>query len=57
MVFTQTVIMHIQKDRRHIVALRNIFLTATKYVVLMENQSSHNFCSDIATIAREASFP
>lgn len=57
MVFTQTVIMHIQKDHRHIAALRNIFRTATKYVVLMENWSSHNFYSDIATVAKEPTFP
>ena len=57
LVFTQTVVMHIQKDQRHLNALRNIFHASSKYVLLMENWSSHNFFADIKKVSQEASFP
>jgi trans-aconitate methyltransferase len=57
LVFTQTVVMHIQRDKRHLAGLRNIFQASRKYVVLMENWTSHNFVSDIRQISREESFP
>jgi SAM-dependent methyltransferase len=44
--YTSTVIMHIVGERR-LVALRNVFETATRHVVLMENWGSHPFMEDI----------
>ncbi len=57
LVFTQAVIMHIQKDGRHLGALRNIFHASKKYVLLMESWSKHNFYEDIVKISREPNFP
>jgi SAM-dependent methyltransferase len=57
LVFTQTVIMHIQKDRRHLTALRNIFQTSKRHILLMENWRSHNFFADIKRVAAEPGFP
>jgi hypothetical protein len=57
LVFTQTVVMHIQKDQRHLAALRNIFRASSRYILLMENWRSHNFFADITRISREADFP
>ncbi len=44
--FAHVVIMHILGER-HLVALQNLFWAATKYVVLLENWSSHPFMDDI----------
>ena len=49
--YTQAVIMHIQKDNRHIDALRNLINSSTKYIVLMENWTRHNFYLDIKNIS------
>lgn len=57
LVFTQAVIMHIQKDGRHLNALRNIFHASKKYVLLMENYGRHNFYDDIRKISKEPNFP
>ena len=51
LVYTQAVVMHIHKDNRHIDALRNLINSSTKYVVLMENWTRHNFYSDIEKIS------
>jgi len=56
LVYTQAVLMHIQKGNRHLDALRNIFYGSSKYIVLMENWSRHNFYSDIKKISNESSF-
>lgn len=53
LVFTQAVVMHIQKDNRHINALFNLINSSTQYVVLMENWSRHKFYSDIKKISLE----
>jgi ubiquinone/menaquinone biosynthesis C-methylase UbiE len=57
LVFTQTVVMHIQKDQRHLAALRNMFRVSRKYIVLMENWLSHNFFADLTKLSREPGFP
>ena len=57
LVYTQTVIMHIQKKKRHMDALRNMFHSSNKYIVLMENWSRHNFYEDIKKISKEEHFP
>jgi hypothetical protein len=57
LVYTQAVIMHIQKDDNHLHALKNIFKASKKYVVLMENWSRHNFYEDIRKISRDPDFP
>lgn len=58
LVFTQAVIMHIHGEKKwHLNALRNIFHSSKKYVILMENWSSHNFYNDIYRISREPDFP
>ncbi len=51
LVYTQAVIMHIQKGDRHIDALRNLINSSEKYVVLMENWTRHNFVKDIQNIS------
>ena len=45
--YTNAVIMHIKTGNGHFVALSNIFKIATKYIVLMENWTAHNFMNDI----------
>lgn len=57
LVYTQAVIMHIQKGNRHIDALKNLFYSSNKYIVLMENWNRHNFYNDIKTISNEQLFP
>ena len=57
LVYTQAVLMHIQKDNRHIDALRNLFKSSSKYIILMENWSRHNFYDDILDISNEQLFP
>lgn len=57
LVYTQAVIMHIQKNNRHLNALRNMFNASKKYIVLMENWSRHNFYNDIRKISEEPDFP
>ena len=56
LVYTQAVLMHIQKDNRHLDALRNLFRSSGKYIVLMENWTRHNFYNDIKKISNESSF-
>lgn len=57
LVYTQTVIMHIRKNDRHLNALRNIFHISKKYIVLMENWGRHDFYDDILQISNEPGFP
>lgn len=57
LVYTQAVIMHIHRDNRHLNALRNMFHTSKKYIVLMENWSRHNFYNDVRKISTEPGFP
>jgi trans-aconitate methyltransferase len=49
LVYTSVVIMHILGQRR-LTALRNIFETAQRHVVLMENWGSHSFMEDIESL-------
>ena len=51
LVYTQAVIMHIQKGNRHIDALINLIDSSDKYVILMENWTRHNFVEDIQNIS------
>lgn len=57
LVYTQAVIMHIQRNNRHLSALRNMFQVSKKYIVLMENWSEHNFYNDVRKISTEPDFP
>ena len=57
LIYTQTVIMHIQKKKNHLNALRNLFYSSNNYVVLMENWTRHNFYEDILKISKGKSFP
>lgn len=57
LVYTQAVIMHIQRNNCHLNALRNMFHASKKYIVLMENWSEHKFYNDITKISREPGFP
>jgi len=57
LIYTQAVIMHVQKDNNHLKALRNLFMSSTDYIVLMENWNRHNFYEDIKTISKERFFP
>lgn len=56
LVYTQAVIMHIQRNNYHLNALRNMFHASKKYIVLMENWSRHNFYNDIIKISTEPDF-
>jgi hypothetical protein len=49
--------MHIQRGNGHLVALANLFKIATRYVVLMENWSSHNFLGDIQELFKRKMIP
>ena len=51
LIYTQAVLMHIQKDNRHIDALKNLFSSSNKYVILMENWTRHNFYENIKEIS------
>jgi hypothetical protein len=57
LVYTQAVIMHIQRNNHHLDALRNMFHASKKYIVLIENWSKHKFYNDITKISREPEFP
>lgn len=57
LVYTQAVLMHIQRYNSYLSALKNIFLSAKKYVVLQENWTRHNFFEDIKKISKESDFP
>ena len=57
LIFTQAVIMHIQKGDRHIDALRNLIQSSDKYIVLMENWGRHNFYDDIIKLYISDEFP
>ena len=50
LIYTQAVIMHIQKGDRHLDALKNM-IDSSKYVVLMENWKRHNFFDDVLKVA------
>jgi len=55
--YTQAVLMHIQRHSHYLVALKNIFFVAEKYIVLMEDWTRHNFFEDIERISKEQGFP
>ncbi|MCK5149950.1 class I SAM-dependent methyltransferase [Candidatus Pacearchaeota archaeon] len=57
LIYTQTVIMHIQKNNNHLKALRNLFYSSNNYIVLMENWTRHNFYGDLLKISKEETFP
>jgi SAM-dependent methyltransferase len=57
LVYTNAVIMHIHRDNHHLNALGNMFHVSKKYIVLMENWSSHNFYRDIMKISKAPDFP
>jgi len=57
LLYTQAVIMHIQKNDNHMEALKNLFMSSTDYIILMENWTRHNFYEDIKTISKERFFP
>lgn len=56
LVFTQAVLMHIQRYTPYFQALRNIFQISDKYIVLMENWTRHNFVKDIKMLAKKSYF-
>ena len=51
LVYTQAVIMHLQKSNNHIDALINLIDSSDKYIILMENWTRHNFVEDIQDIS------
>lgn len=51
LVYTQAVLMHIQRYQPYLEALKNTFSLSKKYVVLMENWTRHNFFEDIRKIS------
>jgi len=57
LVFTQAVLMHIQRYTPYLQALKNIFNLTDKYVVLMENWTRHNFLKDIKMLTKKPYFP
>lgn len=57
LVFTQAVLMHIQRYKHYLSALRNIFRSAEKWIVLMERWDRHNYVEDIKKISQEPDFP
>jgi SAM-dependent methyltransferase len=48
--YTQAVLMHIQTGDGHLVALENLFRTARKQIVLMENWTRHAYVEDICRL-------
>ena len=46
-VFAATVLMHIKREAAYQFALRNLFLCAKKYVVILDNWMSHEYYSDL----------
>ena len=47
LVFTHAVLMHIsEKDHRFAIAIENVFNSATKHIVLVENWTQHDFMSE-----------
>ena len=48
--YSQAVIMHIKKGNKHINAMINMFNSAHKHVIMVENWESHNFFDDIMYI-------
>ncbi len=57
LIFTQAVLMHIQRYKHYLSGLRNIFKRAEKWVVLMERWDRHNYVEDIRKISQEPDFP
>jgi SAM-dependent methyltransferase len=56
LVYSQAVLMHIsESEDRFSHALTNIFKSATKYVVLMENWAQHDFLSAVTKVMQESS--
>lgn len=56
LVFTQAVLMHIQRYKHYLSALKNIFNGSKKFIVLMENWTRHNFINDIKKISKQSDF-
>jgi|688.fasta_scaffold59032_1 SAM-dependent methyltransferase len=55
--YTQAVLMHIQTGDGHLVALENLFRTARKQVVLMENWTRHAYVDDIRRLHADGRIP
>lgn len=51
LIYTQAVLMHIQKDNRHLDALVALLASSTRYIILMENWTRHNFYEDIQKLS------
>ena len=57
LVYTQAVIMHIQRHKSYLSALKNIFYSSKKYIVLQENWTRHKFFNDIKKVSKDKDFP
>ena len=57
LVYTQAVIMHIQRPEAYMQALRNVFRLAKRQVALMENWSRHDFMADIKNLITKGEVP
>lgn len=55
--YTQAVLMHIQTDDRHLVAMENLFRIARRQVVMMENWTRHDFVGDIRRLHAAGRIP
>jgi SAM-dependent methyltransferase len=55
--YTQAVLMHIQTVDGHLIALENLFRTARRQVVLMENWTRHAFVDDIRRLHERRLIP
>lgn len=56
LVFTQAVLMHIQRYKHYLSSLKNIFNSSKRFVVLMENWTRHNFVEDIKRVSKLSDF-
>lgn len=56
LVFTQAVLMHIQRYKHYLSALKNIFNSSKRFVVLIEGWTRHNFVEDIKKISKQSDF-
>ena len=52
LVFTQAVLMHIERKNYHLQALKNIFSSAKKYVVLVENWNRRDYIKEIQELMK-----
>lgn len=56
LVFTQAVLMHIQRYKHYLSGLKNIFNSSKRFVVLMESWARHNFVEDIKKVSKMPDF-